>query len=260
MRFASIAVLCALWTSLAAATGGGDGFGSALSERLGQPIPLEARFWDQGGRPVRLGDLLDGQRPLVLVPGYYHCPMLCSLVHDGMARAVRDLGWTPGERFAIASFSFDAEDGAADASARQRAVLPVAGGLTPERWPFLVGTQGDIDRVLEAIGLRVARDGGQFAHPAFAIVVAPDGRISRYLYGIEFAARDLRLSLVEAAQGRIGTLADRVLLYCYHWDPAAHRYGWAVVGLMRLGGLLTLAAMALGWWLLIRRRRASVAA
>ncbi len=113
---------------------------------------------------------------------------------------------------------------------------------------------------MRAIGLRIARDGGQIAHPAFVIIATPDGRISRYLYGIEFPAQELRLALVEASDGRIGSLGDRLLLYCYHWDPAAHRDGWAVVGILRVGGILTLLAMGLGWWWLVRRRGTAEAA
>jgi protein SCO1/2 len=235
--------------------------GAALVERLGERMPLDVRLRDEHGRAVRFGDLVGSGKPLLLIPGYYRCPMLCGLVLDGMSRAVRSLGWMPGDQYRIASFSFDASETSADAEHRQGSLLatfadwPSAGAQLPsERWPFLVAPQLELDRLLRAIGLRIARDGTQIAHPAVAVIITPDGRISRYLYGIEFPARDLRLALVEAADGRIGTLGDRILLYCYHWDPAAHRYGWAVVGLLRGGGLLTLALMAIGWWWLVRRR------
>ena len=219
-----------------------------LDEHLGRQIPRALAFHDQDGRRVSLGDSFDGKRPVVLVLAYYHCPMLCGLVLRGVVDGMNQLRFTLGEDYRALTVSIDPRDTPAGARAKQRSSLGALprGGDTPAGWPFLVGEQASIAKLADAVGFRFAYDPrtDQFAHPAAAIVLTPEGRVSRYLYGVTFSARDLRLSLVEAGEGKTGTIVDRIIMTCYRYDPAARAYGPFVVGFVRIGGAFILAAVA----------------
>ena len=217
-------------------------------EQLGTKLPLDLRFTNQDGQAVRLGDLLAGRRPVVLSLVYFDCPMLCGLVLTGAARGMRETGLELGKDFDAVTLSFDPKDTSRAAAERQRGYLQAFGKPEAKQaWTFLTGSAPDIHRVTEAVGFKYAYDERtrQFAHAAGLFVLTPDGRVSRYLYGIEFPARDLRLALVEASEGRVGTSFDRLLLTCYRYDPASRKYEPYVMGVVRVAMLGVLGGLGL---------------
>ena len=221
--------------------------GVGVEEKLGASVPPGAVFLDQDGKPVHLGDLLGKGKPVVMALVYYECPMLCGLVLGGMARGLKETGLTMGRDFLAVSVSFDPREKPAQALVRQKGLLQALD--RPEAkaaWPFLVGLEKDIHAVTAAVGFNYKYDGPtkQYAHPAVLTVLTPDGRVSRYLYGIEFPARELRLALVEAADGKVGTSFDRFLLTCFRYDPVARRYVPYALGMVRAGALLVLFGLA----------------
>jgi protein SCO1/2 len=216
-------------------------------QRLGEPLPLEARFRDASGREVALGDLFD-DRPVVLLLAYYGCPMLCPLSIDGLAKALKPLSLDAGKDFDVVVASFDPADDSGDAERLENAALRrYAREGTEEGWHFLTGSPDAIAALTRAVGFRYARDGatGEFAHPSGVVVATPEGRISRYLFGLDPSPRDLRLALVESSSGTIGTAVDEVLLFCFRYDPAHGRYSAIALGSLRIGALATVAALAL---------------
>lgn len=227
-----------------------------IDEHLGRSVPAGLTFVDQDGKPVRLGDRLSRGRPVVLVLAYYRCPMLCDLVLRGLARALRTIGWTPGREVDLLTVSIDPSDTPAAARLKQGHVLQALGH--PEAasgWPFLVGDEASSRRLADAMGFQYVYDprSHQYAHPAGAVVLTPEGRMARYVYGVDFRPLDLRLALTEAGQGKVGGVVDRVLLTCFRYDPTARRYGIYVVGLLKGGGLLVLLTVGICLGVLWRR-------
>ncbi|BDG10523.1 SCO family protein [Anaeromyxobacter paludicola] len=221
--------------------------GVEVEERLGASVPLDARFVAADGRPLRLGDLLGRGRPVILTLVYYNCPMLCGLVLGGQARAMRQTGLELGKDFDAVTVSFDPREGPALAAERQSGYLQATGKPDARAsWAFLTGQEPDIRVLADAVGFHYKYDAAtkQFAHAAAIFVLTPEGKVSRYLYGIDFPPRDLRLALVEAGGGRVGTSFDKVLLTCYRYDATGRRYTPYVFGFIRAGGLLVFAALA----------------
>lgn len=226
-----------------------------IQQRLGRPLPLDAIFQDESGRAVRLGHYF-GKRPVVLVLAYYNCPMLCTEVLNGLLSCLRVLSFDIGKEFEVVTVSFDPREKPADAAAKKKPYLEAykrpgaAAG-----WHFLTGGAGSIERLTAAVGFRYKFDErlGQFAHAAGLYVATPEGKLSRYFYGIEYAPRDLRLGLIEASEKRIGTAVDQILLYCYHYDPKVGRYGAVVMNMVRLGGVT--AVVILSAFLIVMWRR-----
>lgn len=236
-------------------TAGATPEGVDVVEKLGGPVPLDLPFTDWRGRPVRLGEVTSG-KPTVLVLAYYRCPTLCNLVLAGTARALRQTGLDLGQDYRAVTVSIDPSEGPKEASERRRGFLQALGRSDQsEDWAFLTGQEADIRALAEAVGFRYRYDAElkQFAHAAVALVLTPDGRVSRYWYGLSYPPRDLRLSLVEASGGRVGTALDRVLLTCFQYDPATRRYGWVVTAIIKGGGLLVFGALAVFLAVLWRR-------
>lgn len=232
-----------------------------FDQRLGERLPLDVALRDEAGREVRLGDYF-GKRPVVLSFVYFECPMLCTLSLNGLASALGVLSFDPGKEFEIVTVSFDPRDTPAAAANKKRAYLARYKRPSAETgWHFLTGGPEGLARLTRAAGFRYAWDEEtkQFAHPAGVVVVTPEGKISRYLFGIEYAPRDLRLALVESASEKIGTPVDAVALYCYQYDPMTGRYGMAIMRIVRLGGLLTVLALV-GYVLVMLRRERTRAA
>ena len=232
--------------------------GVGFDQRLGEPLPLDLELRDENGRDVALQAFF-GQRPVVLALVYYECPMLCTLVLNGLTGALKGVGLEPGKDFEVVVVSFDPRETPELARAKKAAYLDRYGRPeTAAAWHFLTGSAPAIERLTAAAGFRYAWDeeAKQFAHPSGVLTATPDGRISRYLFGTDYAPRDLRLALVESAADRIGTLTDQVLLYCYHYDPKTGRYSAAVMNLVRGGALATVAALALVIGVFWRRDRA----
>lgn len=226
-----------------------------IEQRLGEPLPLETRFRDEEGRSVRLGDYF-GQRPVIVVFNYYQCPMLCSQVLNGLTSALAAMKFTAGKEFEVVAISIDARETpqmAADAKAKY--LLRYGRPGSDGGWHFLTGDQAAIDAAAKAAGFRYVWDERtqQFAHGSGIMVATPAGRLAQYFYGIEFSPRDLRLAVVESSQGKVGTVVDSVLLFCYHYDPAAGKYGAAIMNVMRVGALLTM--FTLGGFMLVMFRR-----
>lgn len=232
--------------------------GVSLDERLGQRLPPDVRLTDHLGRAVTLADLLDDERPVIVVLAYYRCPMLCGLTIGGVATGLAELGWAPGEDFHVVTISFDPRDGPADAErARTRAIEQLGRDLDDEQWPFWAGDEAEVRRLADALGFHYVYDErtDQYAHPAAVFVLTPGGVLSRVLYGFDYPALDLRMALVEAGDGSVGTIAEQVLITCYRYDPATRRYGFWVLGFLRVGGLLMLIMIGSGLIVLIRRDR-----
>ena len=202
-----------------------------FDQNLDTHVPLDTPFMDESGRAVKLGDYF-GTRPVVMVFAYYDCPMLCTMVINGLASALDVLSLEPGKDFEIVTVSFDPRDTPATAAAKKAAYIarykqPGAAAA----WHFLTGDQPSIDRLTKAAGFRYVwdKETKQFAHPTGVIVLTPDGRLARYLFGIEYGPRDLRYAIVEASNGKVGSAVDSLLLYCYHYDPTTGRYGVAIM-------------------------------
>jgi protein SCO1/2 len=218
-----------------------------VDEQLGAQLPLDATFRDHEGRLVRLGSLLGDGKPVVLALVYYDCPMLCGLIQSGLARAMRENGLVPGQDFRALSISFAPEEKPALARERRRGYLQSMGlSEASDAWSFWVDQGGAARRVADAVGFHYKKDevSGEWAHLASIFVLSPDGRVSRYLYGIDFPSKDFRLSLVEAAGGRVGTSFDRLVLTCYRYDPATRKYQPFAMGLVRAGGALAAVSLA----------------
>ncbi|PYQ09284.1 MAG: SCO family protein [Acidobacteria bacterium] len=231
--------------------------GVGLEQRLGRRVPLDLPFRDEAGREIRLSEYF-GQRPVILTLNYYECPMLCTLELNGLVAGLRPLSLEPERDFRLITVSINPKE-TPELAAKKKAIYLHEYGRpgAATGWHFLTGDEGSIRRLSEAVGFRYAFDAasGQYAHAAGIMVLTADGRLSRYLYGVEFAPRDLRLALVESSQGKIGTLVDQILLFCYHYDPATGRYGVAALTAMRLGGVATVLALFLFVVLMLRRER-----
>ena len=232
--------------------------GIGIDQNLNAPLPLGVALRDEVGRAVRLSDYF-GKRPVIFALVYYNCPMLCTQVLNGLVAALKVTSLVPGRDFDVVAVSFDARDKPSDAAAKKNAYLAHYNRPgTDGGWHFLTGDAASIAAVAQAVGFRYRYDADrdQFAHASAITVATPDGRLSRYLYGIDYAPRDLRLALVEASAGKIGTPADQVLLYCFHYDPKTGKYGAAVLNIVRLAGVATVLALAVSVFLMTRRRGA----
>ena len=233
--------------------------GIGLDQRLGEKLDLHLTFKDEAGATVRLGDYFDS-RPVILTLNYYECPMLCTLELNGLTAALRTLSLEPGRDFQIVTVSINPKEKPELAATKKaRYVKEYGRPGAAAGWHFLTGDEPEIKALAKAVGFRYAFDAesGQYAHVAGIVVATKDGRLSRYFYGVEFAPRDLRLGLVESSEGKIGTLADQILLFCYHYDPATGRYAAAALKMMRLGGMATVLLLAWGIRRMVRRSRAT---
>ena len=217
-----------------------------VDQRLGEQIPMDLVFRNESGEDVRLGDFFRG-KPVVLSLVYYECPMLCSMTLNGLTKALRALSFDAGKEYDVLTISFEPKDTPAIARAKKASYIKeynrpgAASG-----WHFLTGSPAAIESLTEAVGYRYKWEPytKQWAHVSALVVLTPDGRASRYLYGIEFSARDLRLSLIEASQNKIGSLVDQIFLYCYHYDPTTGKYGFVIMNVLRIAGFGTAFALA----------------
>jgi protein SCO1/2 len=228
-----------------------------IDQRLNHQVPLDLPFTDEAGKPVRLGDYF-GTRPVILALVYYECPMLCTQVLNGLVTALGVMSFEPGREFDVVVVSINPREGPGLAAQKKAAYLEryerphTAGG-----WHFLTGPESSIAALADAVGFRYEYDEKikQYAHGAGIELLTAKGVISKYFYGIEFSARDIRLGLIEASEDRIGTPIDDFLLFCYHYDPATGKYGAAVLRLVRLGGVATVVAFLSFLTVALRRER-----
>jgi protein SCO1/2 len=228
-----------------------------ISPPLGAKLPLDLSFIDADGHTARLGDSF-GERPVILHLVYYECPMLCKLSSDGLLRALSTLSLKPGQDFSIVTVSFDPREGPElSARAREMAIERAGREAVDSGWDFFTGDEETIAKLCEAVGFRYMVDekSGQFAHASGVFILTPDGTLSRYLSGVQFSPRDLRLALVEASAGKVGSAADQVMLMCYMYDPITGKYGLAVITILRAAGVATVGALGLGIFMMLRRER-----
>jgi len=226
-----------------------------FAQRLGQKLPLDVQFKDEAGRSVALGEYF-GKKPVVLAFVYYQCPLLCTQVMNGISSALRVLPYTPGQEFDIVLVSFDPRDTPEAANAKKHAHLDHwAARQTASGWHFLTGDEAAIKQVTSAAGFTYQWDQEtqQFAHVSGLLVTTADGTLSRYFYGVEYSPKDLRLALIDSGNGKVGSVIDELLLYCYQYDPSHGRYGAVFMNIMRLGGVLTL--FFIGGFIVLMRRR-----
>ena len=228
-----------------------------LDQKLNEVLPLTLKFRDEQGRDVLLGDYF-GKRPVILVLAYYECPMLCTEVLNGLVSSIGVLNFSVGKEFEIVTVSFDPGETPELARGKKATYIErykregAEGG-----WHFLTGSQHSITQLTRAVGFRYAYNAevDQYAHPSGIMVATPDGRLSHYFYGIEYGPRDLRLALIDAADGKIGSPVDQLLLACFHYDPKSGKYSLAVMRLVQTAGILTVVAIGLTILMLRRRDR-----
>ncbi|MBI2346046.1 MAG: SCO family protein [Deltaproteobacteria bacterium] len=214
---------------------------------MGQTLPLDLQFRDEAGATVPLKSFFDGKRPVIVSLAYYSCPNLCGLLLNGLVGGLRNLEWSAGEQFTYVNISIDPREQPTLAAEKRKNYLDTYGRLGAEKgWHFLVGDEPNIRALADAIGFRYRYDEEQkqYAHAAAIYVATPDGRLSRYLYGIDFQVRDLKLALMEATNGKVGGIADRLLMFCYRYDPKTRKYALFATRLMRAGGAITVIGIA----------------
>jgi protein SCO1 len=228
-----------------------------LDQRLNEQVTLDLLFHDEAGRTVRLGHYF-GATPVILTLNYFDCPMLCPLVLDDVLRAVRAIPLALGKDFRVLTVSIDPHDTPAVAATKQQSYVERYGRSgSADGWHFLTGDEQSIESLTRAVGFRYVVDpqSRQYAHTAGIMVLTPDGRLARYFYGVEYSPRDLRLALVEASKGRIGSLADQILLFCFHYDPASGRYSLILLNAIRAAGVATVLGLSGLMVVLFRRER-----
>jgi protein SCO1 len=219
-----------------------------IEDKAGALLPLDVELIDQNGQVKKLREYFrdDDDRPVILTLGYYGCPMLCSLVLKGLHDGLKDLKLTLGKDYRVISVSIDHRE-TIDLAKKKQATYLASLNADEESWNFHVARQEEVKRLADAVGFNYfydARD-DQFGHGAGFFVVSPKGVLSRTLYGIRYDPGDIKFALLEAAEGNIGSFVDKVLLSCFHYNPDSHRYGIYIVGVMRIGGFLTIAILGL---------------
>lgn len=230
-----------------------DGIG--IEQKLNAEIPLDTVFKDENGASVPLRTYF-GSKPVLLVPVYFRCPMLCSQVLSGVVAGLRPLSLEPGRHFEIVAISFDPADTPAIAKGKRDSYShSYSSKLGTAGWHFLTGSQASIQSVMQSIGFHYRWDEvhKMFVHASGVMILTPDGHLARYLYGVDYEPKDLKLSLVEASHDRIGSPVDQILLLCYHYDPTTGKYGAVVVNILRAAAVLMLGVLAIGGWFLWRR-------
>ncbi|MGA7920258.1 MAG: SCO family protein [Candidatus Acidiferrales bacterium] len=228
-----------------------------IDQKLDGQIPLDLKFRDESGQPVRLGAYF-GQRPVILALVYYNCPMLCTQVLNGVESGLKELQLDIGKQFEVVTVSIDPTDSHVLASVKKEMYTGMYGRPgAAQGWHFLTGDEPQIKQLADAAGFRYAYDpeSKQFAHASAIMVLTPEGRISRYFYGIQYPKRELRLGLVEASEGKIGSPIDQVLLFCYHYDPSTGKYGLLISHMIQAGGALTVLIMGVVLLVLFRGER-----
>ncbi len=232
-----------------------------IEEHLDAKLPLTLEFRNEVGEVVTLGDYFDGAKPVILTLNYYKCPMLCGLQLNGLLEGLKELDWTPGQEFELVTVSINPlETPALATEKKQNYIKRYERPSAAVGWHFLTGKEPEIRQLASTLGFGYTydRETGEFAHAAAIFIATPDGRVARYLYGIEYPARRLRMGLLEASAGEIGTTVDQLIMYCFHYDASSRRYSPVAMNIMRVGGGAT--AVILGFtiglnWLRERRRR-----
>lgn len=236
--------------------------GVSIAPELGRALPLEEEFVNEAGQVVPLSSFFDGKRPVILLLNYYGCPMLCGLLLNGARDGLQSIDWKPGDHYKVVTISIDPKEGPDLAQAKKESLL---GSLKDENfrqaakanWHFLVGKGGSEARLAAALGFtyKWVEEEKQYAHGAALFLASPDGKLNRVLQGIEFPKRDLKFALLEASEGKVGTFAEKLALFCYHYDPKDNKYALLASRLVTLGGAVMVAGILLGYLMLFLRNR-----
>lgn len=230
----------------------------AIDEHLGSTIPLDLTFRDERDQPVQLRRYFSGKKPVVLQLGYYRCPMLCDVISHGLLDSLKEIKLEAGKDFEVVFVSIDPHETPALAALKKQSYMEEYGrGEGIGGWHFLTGREEQIGQLAKAVGFNYKWVGsvGQFSHPAAIFVCTPDGHLSRYLYGVKFEPKTLRLSMVEASDEKIGSAMDQIFLTCFQYDGHQGKYAFAALGLMRAGGILTIIAVVTGIVRMLRREQ-----
>ena len=230
----------------------------SLDEKLNTQVDPNLTFINETGQTVALKDYFGKGRPVVLNLVYYSCPMLCGMVLQGVVRSLKQVPYLPGQEIEVVTISFDPKEIPALAAAKKNTIMEdYARPGSDKGWHVLVDKDGTAKKLADQVGFRFKWDEEtkQFAHPSVTMILTPDGRVSRYLNGIDYPQREMRLALTEASQGKIGSPVDQVLLYCFHYDPVSGKYGFLIMTLVRIGAILTVLALALFWFVSYRQER-----
>lgn len=234
-----------------------------IDQKLGYALPLDAEFTDENGQPVKLGQYFNKGRPVILALVYYECPMLCNQVLNGLTGSLKGINLNAGKDFDVLAVSFDArENEKPDLAKNKKASYMERYGRpgTENGWHFLTGSQASIDAITGAAGFKYKWDdkSNQFAHASAVMVVTPQGKLSRYFYGIDYSPNDIKLGVMDSAENRVGNVADQLLLYCYHYDPSTGKYGFAILSVIRGFAVLTLLGMAAMGFVFWKRNKSRV--
>jgi protein SCO1 len=230
---------------------------AGIEQKLNEQLPFDAGFKDETGKEVRLGDYF-GKRPVILALVYYECPMLCNEVLNGLTGSLKSLSFDAGRDFDVVAISFDArEHDKPELTKNKKESYMKRYGRpgTENGWHFLTGTQEQIDKVTNAVGFKYYWDekSDQFAHAGGIMIITPEGKISRYLYGIDYAPKDIKFAVMESAENKIGSAAEQLMLYCYHYDPSTGKYGLSILKVIRLAGIVTLIGLGAMFFVFWRR-------
>ncbi len=227
-----------------------------VTDRRGERVDTGLRFTDHTGKSVTLAELFDGERPVALTLNYYRCRVVCSVQLQGLADALAGMDWMPGEDFRVVTVSIDPRETPADATKKRTGIVDAVGKGDIE-WPFLTGNELTIRALASQLGIGYAYDAeqDQYAHPGVVVFLTPDGRVSRYVYGLTYESLDVKLGLYEAGDGNIGGPVEQLYLSCFSYDPSIGRYGPFAMGIMRLGGSLTALVLGLALFFLWRHER-----
>ncbi|NVB36521.1 SCO family protein [Pseudenhygromyxa sp. WMMC2535] len=228
----------------------------SVDEMLNAELDMDLAFVDHLGNPVHLGDFFDGEHPVLVTLNYYRCPTLCNLQLNGLTRTLEQLDWVPGKEFRIVTVSIDPREGPEIASGKRANHLEALGRGEVD-WNFLTGDALQVRMLAAQLGIGYAYDAeqDQYAHPAVLMFVSPEGKVARYLYGLEYEPGDVKFALMEAAEGRVGSPVDKLILSCFHYDATLGRYGPFAMGIMRLGGAIMILIVGIPLILVWRRER-----
>lgn len=231
-----------------------------IDQKLNARLPLDARFRDEAGRDVSLAEYFGKERPVILALVYYECPMLCNEVLNGLTGSLKGISFKAGEEFDVVAISFDARENQKPDLAKNKKEAYLERYNKPgteNGWHFLTGTQPEIDKVTKAVGFnyKFEEKSNQFAHAGGIMIVTPEGRLSRYFYGIDFAPTDIKFAIMESSDNKIGNPAEQLYLYCYHYDPSTGKYGFAILRVLRVAGVAMLLGIGMMMFVFWRKNK-----
>lgn len=228
-----------------------------IDSKLGQQVDLDRPFFDEQGRPVTLRSYVRGDVPVIITPVYYRCPRICGLLFQGVSQLLGELNLEPESQYRLVSVSFNPKEGS-DVAAKKAVQYRNGGpkkGISPESWAFLTGPESSSFPLMRELGFKFAPDAEEFAHSPVIVILTPDGKVSQYFTDIQFSPWDVRLALVEASEGRIGSPVDHILLFCFRFDPTKGRYSWAAFNFLRFGTIICVILCGVFVFRQVRGRR-----